>query len=90
MLNLMNMLTAGNVPQRKKKVTTSRPRSHAPRYRLYLEGQLVTAIELAKRMGISKQAVHKWLAEHEHIHVKRVSVVSPTNKGRPRTTWTWI
>jgi predicted ArsR family transcriptional regulator len=93
MLNLMGMLASPPVKARKK-ATTSHPRkpgySSVGLYRLRLEGQVVTAIELATKMGISKQAVHKWLAEHEFIHVKRVAVTSPTSKGRPRTTWTWI
>lgn len=88
MLNLLGMLTAGSVTPAKKR--SRKPRAHAPQYRLYLEGQEVTTGQLAERMGISRQATHRWLTEHEHIHVKRVRNTTTHDVRRPRSVWTWI
>lgn len=87
MLNLLGMLTSGST--QKIRLQDRKVKFTGGIYRLYLEGQIRTAPELAAKLGISRQAAHAWLVKHENLEVKVVDTIS-VGRGRPVARWTWI
>lgn len=99
MLNLLGMLTAPVTTVKKKQqrgenlrsLHDAQRRATENRYRLYLEGAVLTTNELAERMGVSAAGISKtlnYLARRGIL--KRIDEHGPQNhSGRPPVRWTW-